>query len=252
MLDSRTPVARMVNIKKSFGQTHAVRGVDLDLFEGEILALVGDNGAGKSTLVKILAGVFPPTEGEIFYQNKRVVWRDPGESRVAGIEIVYQDLGLIPLLSVARNFFLGKEPIKNRLLNLLDTNRMRTDSLRAIGELGIVLPDADAVVGTLSGGQQKAVAIARSLYYGVKVLILDEPTAALSLRQTREVLDVVHSLKRRHISVIFITHNIHHAFSVADRFVVLAAGRKLWEVQKESVTPEQLATAVLSDKIEAE
>lgn len=248
MVEQSDAIVRMVNIKKQFGHVEALKGVDCELHRGEVLALVGDNGAGKSTFVKILAGVFSPTDGEIYYEGRQVHWANPGQSRAAGIEIVYQDLGLVSLMNIGRNFFLGKELTRGRL-KLLDFKRMYTESLKGIKELGIVLDDPEEFVGNLSGGQQKALAIGRSLYFGVKVLILDEPTAALSIKETQIVLDVIKGLKERGIATVFITHNIHHAYSVADRFIVLAAGRELWDVKKEDVTPEQLSKAVIEGKI---
>ena len=243
---SPDPIVRLTGIKKRFGPVEALRGVDCEIRQGEVVALVGDNGAGKSTLVKILAGVFPPDEGQLSYKGKTVRWRNPRQSRASGIEIVYQDLGLVAPMSIARNFFLGKE-LTSRL-GFLEMAEMRAGAVKGVGELGIRINDPDELVGNLSGGQQKAVAIGRSLYFGVKVLMLDEPTAALSVKETHIVLEVIKSLREKNVAVVFITHNINHAFDVSDRFVVMAAGQKVWDVEKSGVTPQQLTTAIMEGR----
>ena len=192
-----------------------------------------NNGAGKSTLIKFIAGVFRADQGRMEFAGRRVNWRSPRDSRTSGIEVVYQDLGLVPYLSIARNFFLGKE-LTTRW-GTLDLVRMREVSRNRIAELGVTLSDTDRPVGRLSGGQQKAVAIARSLHFGVRLMILDEPTAALSVGETRTVLNVIGELQQRGIGVIFITHNMHHALDVADRFVVLSAGKKVLDANRDQV-----------------
>ena len=240
-------LVNMVAITKRFGHVEALRNVDLQLNSGEVLGLVGDNGAGKSSMVKILAGVYPSSEGEIYFQGQRVQWSDPREARSAGIEIVYQDLGLIPALDLTRNFFLGKEP-STGILRSLDLKKMRQEAIRGVREIGIEIKDPEEPVSTYSGGQQKALAIARAVYFGVKVLILDEPTAALSIAEQGVVLDLVRDTRNRGIGVIFITHNMYHAFEVADRFIVFAAGRKILEADKMNVTPEILTNAVIGEK----
>lgn len=247
MVEPTDAIVRMVNIKKNFGHVEALRGVDCELYSGKVLGLVGDNGAGKSTLVKILAGVFPATEGEVYYEGQQVQWRNPSQSRAEGIEMVYQDMGLVPMMNIARNFFLGKELTKGRL-KLLDFKKMYAESLRGIKELGISLDDAEEYVGNLSGGERKSVAIGRSLYFGVKVLILDEPTTGLSIKETRIVLDIVESLKERGMAIVFITHNIGHVYSVADRFLIMGLGRKLWECEKKDVTHAQITECIIEGR----
>lgn len=247
MNQSQDVILSIANLRKRFGHIEALKGVSADIRKGEVVALIGDNGAGKSTLVKILVGVFQPTAGEVFFESKRVQWKGPGQSRAAGIEIVYQDLGLVPLMDIGRNFFLGKELVRGPL-GVLDLKRMYAEAVRCLAQLGIEIVNPAEPVGNLSGGQQKAVAIGRSLYFGVKLLILDEPTAALSIKETHIVLEVIKSLRARHISVIFITHNIYHAYQVADRFIVLAAGEKLWDFNKEDVSPDQLTQIVIEGK----
>lgn len=250
MVETTDAIVRMVNVKKQFAHVEALRGVDFQLYAGEVVGLVGDNGAGKSTLVKLLAGVFLPTDGEIYFEGRRVHWKAPSQSRAVGIEVVYQDMGLVATMNIARNFFLGKE-LTRGWSKLLDFGKMCSRSLRGIGELGITLDDAEEFVGNLSGGQQKSVAIARSLYFGVKVLILDEPTAGLSIKETLTVLDYVQTVREKGIAVIFITHNINHVFSVADRLVVLGLGRKVWDVRREHATPEELTHAIVEGRVRA-
>lgn len=236
------PLLSLRNLRKRFGAVEAVSGVDLTVESGQVTALLGDNGAGKSTLVKIVAGVFRPNAGRMELSGQIVNWRSPRDSRAAGIEVVYQDLGLVSSMSIARNFFLGKELT---LYGFLDVARMRTISRQGIAELGISLPDTDRTVGQLSGGQQKAVAIARSLHFGVRLMILDEPTAALSVGETRTVLNVIRELRERGIAVIFITHNMHHALDAADRFVVISTGTKILDANRDDVNHTILERAIV-------
>ncbi len=247
MTDRPEPIIRMVDIHKSFGHVQALVGVNAELHPGQVLGLIGDNGAGKSTLVKILAGVFPPTSGTIFYRGAATRWKNPSQSRAAGVEIVYQDLGLVPIMNIARNFFLGKE-LQTRW-RLLDFPRMARESLHAIAGMGIVLDDAEELVENLSGGERKALAISRSLYFGVRVLMLDEPTAALSVKETHTVLDLIAGLKEKDIATVFITHNIHHAYAVSDRFIALNAGVKVMDADKSQVSPDVLTAAVIGETV---
>jgi simple sugar transport system ATP-binding protein len=247
MNQDQNVILRILNIRKQFGPVQALAGVSAEIRKGELVALIGDNGAGKSTLVKILVGVFQPTEGEIYYDNRKVRWNGPGQSRAAGIEMVYQDLGLVALMDIGRNFFLGKELVRGPF-GFLNLKKMYSEAVIGLAQLGIKIANPAEAVGNLSGGQQKAVAIGRSLYFGVKLLILDEPTAALSIKETLIVLEVIKSLREKQISVIFITHNINHAYQVADRFIVLAAGEKIWDVSKHDVSPNQLTRMVIEGK----
>jgi len=250
MSGNSEPLVKMVNIKKRFGYVESLKGVDFEVYNNEIVALVGDNGAGKSTLVKILSGVYPATTGEMYFDGQKVRWNSPHESREAGIEIVYQDLGLVNVMSIARNFFLAKEPIRDPLFKLLDTEIMNSESLKAIKELvGISLKNSEALVGNLSGGQQKALVVARSVYFKTKLLILDEPTAALSIKEAEKVLDIIKGVREKGIAVIAISHNIYHIYSVADRFVILSTGNKLWDVEKKDITTDELTKAIVTDRV---
>lgn len=200
------PLVELRGVEKRFGRVVALRGVTFDLYPGEIHCLLGDNGAGKSTLIKILSGVFPPSAGEILFQGTPIRLSSPREALALGIATVYQDLALLPLMSVLRNFILGREPLRNRL-GILDLSQAEEAVRRSLEELGIDLADLHQPVGLLSGGQRQAVAIARAVYRGAKVLILDEPTSALGVRQAAQVLRVMERMREKGIGVVFITHN---------------------------------------------
>ena len=229
-------------VRKRFGRLEALCSVDCSIPTGKITALVGDNGAGKTTLTKIICGVHRPDEGEFLFGGKPTRWRNPEEARKHGIETVYQDLALVDQLSVGRNFFLGKEPSAWGFMN---RQQMNQDALAGVAELGIQLRDAEEPVGRLSGGQRKSIAIARSLYFHPRLLILDEPTAALSIKESRVVLQHVAHVREQGIPVIFITHNIHLIYPIADRFLLLDQGRKLCEIDKSVASPDELIDAIV-------
>ncbi len=222
----QSPFVRLENVVKRFGPFTALNGVNLSVFRGEIHALLGDNGAGKSTLIKILAGVHRPTSGTIYIADDPVSFVSPREASEAGIGTVYQDLALNQLLSVTRNFFMGRElywgPRPFGLLRLEEMDRITHDEMIKIG---INISDPRQAVGTMSGGQRQTLAIARAIYFGAKVLILDEPTSALGQKQQMEVLKTMMRVRARgDIAIIFITHNEIHSKLVADRFTFLALG----------------------------
>ena len=246
-------MVRMVKISKSFGTVQALKDVDFEVGYQEVMGLVGDNGAGKSTLIKILTGVFPPDSGEIYFEGKRVNIRSPREARDLGIETVYQDLALIPLMSISRNFFLGREPtVRVGPLRFLDKRRMDRTVREVLSEIGIKVRSPDEPVAVLSGGERQSVAIGRAVHFGAKLLILDEPTSALSVRETHKVLDYILEAKERGLSIIFITHNIYHVYSVADRFTILEHGRKVAEFRKEEVSAEEIIEIIRSGYQEPE
>ncbi|MBX2881389.1 MAG: ATP-binding cassette domain-containing protein [Granulosicoccus sp.] len=232
------PIIRMENVVKRFGPFTALAGVTFDIYPGEIHALLGDNGAGKSTLIKTLSGVHAPTDGKIFVQNKPVTFRSPRDASAAGIGTVYQDLAVNPLLSVTRNFFLGREISK--LFGFLDMKKMNQIAHDEMFKIGIDFSDPTQAVGTMSGGQRQTLAIARAVYFGAKVLILDEPTSALGVRQTSNVLATVDKVRATGVGVIFITHNVRHALAVADRFTVLNLGKTLGTARKGEITQQEL------------
>ncbi len=240
-------LVEMKGIVKNFGKVQALKGVDFSVGREEVVGLLGDNGAGKSTLIKILVGYYQPDEGEIYFEGKRVVFKSPWDSRRLGIETVYQDLALVNLMPVWRNFFLGRE-LKKKVagIELLDVRKMKKLSMDYLKTVGIELRSPNETVAFLSGGERQAVAIARALYFGAKLLILDEPTAALSVGETRRVLELILETKRRGTSVVFITHNIYHVYEVADRLVILEKGEKIGDYRKDEVTPEEVMDIIAS------
>ena len=235
------PIIQMRNIEKHFGAVIALAGVSLDVLAGECHCLLGDNGAGKSTFIKTMSGVYKPTAGDIIFEGSPMNFSDPADAIAAGIATVHQHLAMIPLMSVTRNFFMGNEPVKRvgplRLFDLEQANRI---TMEQMGTMGINLRSPDQAVGTLSGGERQTVAIARAVYFGAKVLILDEPTSALGVRQTANVLATVDKVRKQGIAVVFITHNVRHAMAVGDRFTVLNRGKTLGTALRGEITPEEL------------
>jgi len=225
-MNAGQPLIEIRNVTKYFGRVHALRDISMSLHAGEVMCLLGDNGAGKSTLIKILAGVFPPDEGEYLLDGRPVRFRSPREALRSGIATVYQDLAMIPLMSVSRNFFLGSEPTKRfGPFRRYDAETADTLTREELRKMGISIRDTSQPVGTLSGGERQSVAIARAVYFGARVLILDEPTAALGVKEAAVVLRYIAQARARNLGVIFITHNVHHAYPIGDRFTVLNRGR---------------------------
>jgi simple sugar transport system ATP-binding protein len=224
-----TPVVEMRNIRKTFAAVQALRGVDLELHHGEVLGLVGDNAAGKSTLMKVLSGAYIPDEGEILIEGTNVHLTDPQHARHLGIEMVYQDLALANNLDVTANVFLGREAVSTKLgaFSVMDGRRMEQEAQRLLGRLKIDIPSVRLLVERLSGGQRQSVAIARAMAFNSKVIIMDEPTAALSVAAISKVLDLVRELKAQGASIIIISHRIEDIYSVSDRLMVMRHGRKV-------------------------
>ncbi|RLE13901.1 sugar ABC transporter ATP-binding protein [Candidatus Aerophobetes bacterium] len=249
----KEPIVRMVNIHKKFGEVQALKGVDLEVYPGEIVGLVGDNGAGKTTLAKILAGVYSPDRGEIYLDGEKVRFSSPNEARARGVGIVYQDTGLVPLMDITRNFFLGKEILKKiGPLKVLDKRKMKQEVKRALDKVGIAsIRNIDEKVAFLSGGERQAIKIGRVLFFKARVVILDEPMRALSVKEVGKVLAVVERLKESQIAVVYITHNIFHIYRTADRFVILDKGIKVGEVRKEDITEEGLINIIRTGRMEA-
>ena len=235
-------ILELDNVSKFFGTVIALQGVTLRLKRGEVHCLLGDNGAGKSTLIKTLAGVHQPSQGEYRVEGESVRFNSPREALDRGIATVYQDLALVPLMSVARNFFAGREPRRRVLgvLNVLDMKYANATARAKLAEMGIHVRDASQPVGTMSGGERQCLAIARAIHFGAKVLILDEPTAALGVKQSCNVLKLIHKARERGISVIFITHNVHHAYPIADSFTLLNRGQSMGTFAKTDITKEEV------------
>jgi ABC-type sugar transport system ATPase subunit len=224
-----TAVVEMRNIKKNFAAVEALRGVDLALHHNEVLGLVGDNAAGKSTLMKVLSGAYIPDEGEILIEGKKVHFTDPLDARRKGIEMVYQDLALANNLDVTSNVFMGREAVSVKIgpIGVLDSRYMEKESQRLLDRLKIDIPSVRLLVERLSGGQRQAVAIARATAFNSKVIIMDEPTAALSVAAISKVLDLVRELKAQGASIIIISHRLEDIYSVSDRMIVMRHGRKV-------------------------
>jgi simple sugar transport system ATP-binding protein len=220
------PLIETRGLHKWYSGVHALKNVDFKLFKGEIVGLVGDNGAGKTTLIKILSGVHAPDAGDILIEGRKVDIATPKQAMKLGIETIYQTNSMVPTMSIARNLFVGREPLKASLFGFgfMDQARMRRDSVKAIADVDLKLRSPDALVGELSGGQQQGVAIARAMYFKSKVLILDEPTNQLSVKETNKVIGFVKALKSQGVTGIFISHNMHHVFQSCDRVVAMARG----------------------------
>lgn len=236
-------IIELKDIEKHFGSVIALSGVSLDLLPGECHCLLGDNGADKSTFIKTMSGVHKPSSGEIFFEGKPLKFDRPRDAIDAGIATVYQDLAMIPLMSVARNFFMGNEPTKKVMgISFFDHELANEVTMEEMRKMGIILRSPDQAVGTLSGGERQTVAIARAVHFGAKVLILDEPTSALGVRQTANVLATVDRVRNQGVGVVFITHNVRHAMAVGDRFTVLDRGKTLGTAKRGEITPEELQT----------
>ena len=242
MTAANDTLIRLQNITQRFAGTEALHDVSIELRKGEILCLLGDNGAGKSTLIKIISGLRKPTSGTIEIDGELVQLTDPRDAHRYGIATVHQEVGTIPLMSVGRNFFLGVEPQKNigpfRFLDRRRANRIALEQIRQFGLTRV--RDGEQAVGTLSGGERQALAIARAMYFGARVLILDEPTSALGVKEAATVLTLMVEARKRGLGIVFITHNANHALSVGDRFVVLIHGHVAANFGRGERTPQEV------------
>ncbi len=243
-----TTLLKAIGLTKRFGGLTAVENVSVDVNLGEVVGLVGDNGAGKSTLIKMISGVYPPDEGELIFDGKPVSLSGPREARDMGIETIYQDLALAENLDVGSNIFLGRE-LKNRylggLVNTLNRNKMREESARVLDRLDIHIPSLAQQIRNLSGGQRQTVAVARTIYWNAKLVIMDEPTAALGVTEQRKVLTLVRTLCEQGVPVIIISHNMQDVFAVADRIVVMRRGKKVGELIAAKTTPDEVVSLMV-------
>jgi len=230
-------------LSKSFGHVRALQDVDIDVFEGEVLAIVGDNGAGKSTLTKILSGVYQPDKGEIRVEGRPVRIPNPREAREFGIATVFQNLALVDCRDVATNLFLGREPTRWGIF--VDRRKMLADARRVIADLRVNVPSLTVEAGQLSGGQRQSVAIGRATSQQARIIIMDEPTAALGVRESRKVLDLILRLKAAGIGVVVISHNMRHVFSIFDRVMVLRHGRLVGVRRKGETTPDEIVRLIV-------
>ena len=235
------PLLEAQNVSKYFGSVIALKDISMKVHAGKVMCLLGDNGAGKSTLIKILSGVHQPSEGQYLFEGNEVHFTSPRDALNVGIATVFQDLAMIPLMGISRNFFLGSEPTKGwgpfRRFDVKHANHVTREEL---ARMGIQVRDTGQPVGTLSGGERQSVAIARAVYFGAKVLILDEPTAALGVKEAGIVLRYIAQARARGLGVIFITHNPHHAYPIGDHFTILNRGRSYGTFAKSEISREEL------------
>jgi simple sugar transport system ATP-binding protein len=237
------PAIELQGVSKRFGSVIALKDIDLKVYPGQVHCLLGDNGAGKSTLIKILSGVHRPSEGKILVGGQEMQFRSPRDAADCGVATVFQDLGLIPLMSISRNFSLGREPIKGIFpFRRFDKDKANDIARKAMADVGIQVRDPTQAVGTLSGGERQSVAIARAIHFGARVLILDEPTSALGVHQAAMVLKFVIEARLRGLAVIFITHNIRHAYPVGDVFTLLSRGQSQGTYKKSEITRDEVLT----------
>jgi len=249
MSNNSQSMIRCEKLNKWYGGIHALIDVSIDIKKGESVGLVGDNGAGKSTFIKILSGVHKQDSGSFYFDGKLTHIKNAKDSMRLGIETIYQDSALAPTLSIARNLFVGREPTNYNIgsFGLMDRSKMATKALEAIKRVELDLRSADDLVETLSGGERQGVVIARALYFRTKVLIMDEPTNHLSVKETAKVLNWIEKLKSEGTTCIFITHNLHHVYPVSDRLIVFARGEKIADVYKKDTSIEELTRMITDD-----
>jgi ABC-type sugar transport system ATPase subunit len=257
-MTEQQPLLKVVDLYKHFGGLVAVDHVSMEVYPGEVVGLVGDNGAGKSTLIKMISGVYDPDDGQIFLEGKEVRVDTPMEARDRGIETIYQDLALCENLDASVNIFLGREPMRRQLglLKTVDRKHMLAESETALEELdieipnlGIHIPQMQKEIEKLSGGQRQAVAIARAVYWNARLMIMDEPTAALAVAEQRKVLDLCRTLRDQGVPVIIISHNLLDVFAVADRIVVLRRARKVAELNAQETDMDEVVALMTGSKV---
>ena len=231
---------QLTNICKSFGSVRALKDVSITTEPGKIHCILGDNGAGKSTLVNIISGVLTADSGEYLVNGEKVIFSNPKQALNAGISTVYQNLAIIPMLSIYRNFYLGNEPVKNNYFKFMDKDLAISTTKQELTKFGVTVNDVKRQAGTLSGGQRQCLAIARALYFGAKVLILDEPTSALGVKESANVLNQLVLLKEQGINIVLVSHIIDHAYEVGDLFFILKMGELVGSYDKNDVSPKIL------------
>jgi len=242
-------IIKCENLNKWYGSIQALKDVSIDIKKGEAVGLVGDNGAGKSTFIKILSGVHKQDSGNIYFNDNLVNIKNARDAMALGIETIFQDSALAPTLSIARNLFVGREPTKFKIgsFGLMDRKKMTTESIEAIKKVELDLRSGDEIVENLSGGERQGVVIARAIYFRTKVLIMDEPTNHLSVKETAKVLKWIDKLKSEGTTCIFITHNLHHVYPVSDRLITFARGKKIADVYKKDTSVEELTRMITHD-----
>jgi ABC-type sugar transport system ATPase subunit len=252
-MTEQQPLLKTVELSKRFGGLVAVDQVSLEVYPGEVVGLVGDNGAGKSTLIKMVSGVYHPDGGQIFLEGQEVRFDRPMEARRRGVETIYQDLALCENLDATVNIFLGREPMRRQLglFNVVDRKHMLAESESVLDQLDIEIPDLLRPMRQMSGGQRQAVAIARAVYWNARLMIMDEPTAALAVAEQRKVLDLCHTLRDRGVPVIIISHNMQDVFAVADRIIVMRRGKKVGELAAKTTTTDEVVSLMVGSAVGA-
>ena len=252
-MEEKNIILEAKGISKHFGGVHALENVDLELFEGEVLGLVGDNGAGKSTLIKIISGVFQKDSGDIFFEGNKVEINSPIDAKRLGIETVYQDLALVDEFDVPSNIFLGREIIYQnpvaRLFRVLNNRKMYKESKDLMDRIKVDLGSLSKEILYYSGGQRQAVSLSKIVYWGKKIAILDEPTAALGVRESKTALELVKTLKEHGISIIIISHNLHHVFSIVDRIMVLRRGQRVGVKVAHETTADEIVKLITGAEV---
>jgi simple sugar transport system ATP-binding protein len=250
----KTPIMELENVNKSFGPIDVLHDINLQVHAGEVLCLLGDNGAGKSTLIKTFAGVYKPTSGTVKFEGTPLTFNNPREAADMGIATVHQFGGTFPLMSIGRSFFVGREPTKGvGPFKVYDRKTANEIAVKAVREFGITrIDDGDRLIGGLSGGERQSLAIARAVHFGARVLILDEPTAALGVKEAAHVLRIVLEARKRGLAVIFITHNVIHAMTVGDHFAVLIKGEKAADFRKGDKSREEITDLMAGGEAMAE
>lgn len=243
------PLAELVDVSRNYGSVSALQDVSMAIYSNEVMCLLGDNGAGKSTLVRILSGVISPSSGRYLFDEAGTNFRSPRQALDAGIATVHQDLGMVPMMSLTRNFFLGAEPRKSwRGLRLMNMKQADEIAVEQVARMGISSIDPHQPVATLSGGERQAVAIARAVYFGARLLILDEPTSALGVKEAATVLSYVAQARDHNVAVVLVTHNAHHAYAIGDRFTVLNRGASYGTFTHDQISREQLINMMAGEE----
>lgn len=247
MNQASKPILEVSGLTKHFGGLTAVDGVSLQIFPGEVVGLLGDNGAGKSTLIKMISGVYKPDDGKVLLDGDEITVASPAEARERGIETIYQDLALCENLDAPTNIFLGREPLRKTLgfLNQVDRKQMLTESESVLERLDIHIPDLRRPISEMSGGQRQAVAIARAVYWNARLMIMDEPTAALGVPEQRKVFELVRTLRDQKVPVLMISHNMQDVFAVADRAIVMRRGKKVAERTIAETSSDELVSLMV-------
>ncbi len=238
------PVLQLLDITKRFGAVQALDGIDFEVYPREVVGLVGDNGAGKSTLIKIIAGTYQPDEGKYLFEGREVHINSPREASDLGIQTVYQDLALCDNLDVVANMYLGREETTSGVVHTLDEPAMERETLRHVRILHVRIPSVRTLIGTMSGGQRQSVAVARATMWNSKVVLLDEPTAALGVEQTQQVKELILRLREQGLGVVVISHSLADVFDVADRIIVMRLGKRVATFEKTDTNAEQVVAAI--------